>query len=59
MIKKENIKISIIVPVYNGEKYIQECIDSLLKQTYNKIEIIIIDDGSTESTNSILKKYEE
>lgn len=59
MIKNETIKISIIVPVYNGEKYIQECIDSLLKQTYNNIEIIIIDDGSTDSTNTILKKYEE
>lgn len=50
-------KISIIVPVYNSEKTIKRCIDSLLKQTYNDIEIIIIDDGSTDKSNNIIRTY--
>lgn len=51
-------KISIIVTNYNKEKYIKECIDSLLRQTYKNLEIIIVDDGSTDNSRSILKKYE-
>lgn len=43
-------KISIIIPVYNVEKYINRCIDSLLEQTYKNIEIILIDDGSTDQS---------
>lgn len=50
-------KVSIIVPIYNTEKYIRECLLSLLNQTYKNIEIICIDDGSTDSSLSILKKY--
>jgi glycosyltransferase involved in cell wall biosynthesis len=50
-------KISIIVPVYNCELYIQKCIESLLSQTYNNIEIILIDDGSTDSSGSICDAY--
>lgn len=46
--------VSIIIPVYNVEKYIQECIISCVNQTYNNIEIIAIDDGSTDSSPSIL-----
>lgn len=52
------IKYSFIVPMYNVEKYISQCIDSLLAQKYNNYEIIIIDDGSTDSSLSISKKYE-
>ena len=48
--------VSVIVPVYNAEKYIQELINSLEKQTYKNIEIIIIDDGSTDSSAIIIKK---
>lgn len=42
---KKNPQISIIIPVYNVDKYINRCIDSILKQTYKDYEIILIDDG--------------
>ncbi|MGN0473409.1 MAG: glycosyltransferase family 2 protein [Lachnospiraceae bacterium] len=50
--------ISVIVPVYNMEKYLEKCLDSLVKQTLDSIEIVCIDDGSTDSSPDILKKYE-
>ena len=46
-------KISIIVPVYNSEKYIEKCLKSLLNQTYKNIEILIVDNNSTDSTANI------
>ena len=49
--------VSIISPVYNGEKYIVNFLNSVLNQTYNKIELIIINDGSTDSTESIIEHY--
>ena len=49
--------ISIIVPVYNVEKYLSKCIDSIINQTYKNIEIILIDDGSTDSSGAICDKY--
>ena len=54
-----NPKISIIVPVYNVEKYLKKCIDSILSQTYKNIEVICINDGSTDSCIDILKEYEK
>ncbi len=51
--------ISIIIPVYNGEKWIKRCIESILNQTYPNIEIIIINDGSTDNSLDICKKYEK
>lgn len=50
------IKVSVIVPVYNAEKYIEKCVESLVNQTLKDIEIIIINDGSTDNTLNILNK---
>lgn len=52
-----NIKVSVIVPVYNVEKYVGDCLDSLEKQTLDDIEIIIVNDGSTDNSDSIIQKY--
>lgn len=51
--------ISIIVPVYNIEKYLRACVESILDQTYRHLEIILVNDGSTDSSNEICKEYEE
>ena len=51
--------ISVLVPVYNQEKYIQECLDSLLNQKYDNYEIVVLNDGSTDGTTEILKKYKD
>lgn len=53
------IDISIIIPVYNVENYLKQCLDSLLMQTLKNIEIICINDGSTDASLAILKEYEE
>ena len=52
-----NPKISIIIPVYNVEKYLRECLDSVANQTFRDIEIICVDDGSTDSSPAILDEY--
>ncbi len=49
--------VSIIVPIYNTENYLEECLDSILNQTYKKIEIILVDDGSTDKSFEIGEKY--
>lgn len=51
--------ISIIVPVYNVEKYLEKCIDSILNQSYQNLEIILIDDGSTDNSGSICDEYKK
>lgn len=51
--------VSIIVPVYNGELYIKKCLDSILAQTYKNIEVIIINDGSTDGSINCLEKYSD
>lgn len=50
-------KVSIIVPVYNAEKYIGDCIESIIRQTYKNLEILINNDGSTDCSYEICKKY--
>lgn len=49
--------ISVIVPVYNGELYVKECIENILNQTYKSIEIIVIDDGSSDHSAAIAQSY--
>lgn len=53
------IKVSVVVPVFNCENYIEDCLNSILNQTLEQIEIIVINDGSTDNTSAILEKYEK
>lgn len=57
MIKIKNISISVIVPVYNTEVYLDKCLESLMNQTIINIEFIVVDDGSTDMSSTIIKKY--
>lgn len=50
-------KISIIVPIYNREKFIDKCIKSIINQTYKNIEIILINDGSTDKSLEVCKSF--
>lgn len=52
-----NYKVSVIVPVYNVEKYLRRCVDSIISQTYKNLEIILIDDGSTDNSGKICDEY--
>lgn len=49
--------VSVIVPVYNAEKYIVECLDSILAQTYTNLECLLIQDGSTDNSVEICREY--
>ena len=51
--------ISIIVPIYNVERYLVQCIDSILNQTYKEIQVILVDDGSTDSSGKICDEYRQ
>ena len=51
------VKVSVIIPVFNVEKYLEECLDSILAQTLKEIEIICVNDGSVDHSLQILKKY--
>ena len=59
MDKENNELISIIVPVYNSQQYLRQCLESLLNQTYKNLQIICIDDGSTDDSLSILNSYKK
>lgn len=52
-------KVSVIIPVYNTEPYLYECLNSIINQTLKDIEIICVNDGSTDSSLNILEKYAE
>ena len=54
---KQAVKVSVIIPVYNSEAYLKECLDSVVHQTLQDIEIICVDDGSTDASMDILQKY--
>ena len=53
------INVSIVIPVYNVEKYLKQCLESVVNQTLDKIEVICINDGSTDNSLNILKEYEK
>ena len=57
LLGKKEIKLSIIIPIYNVEKYLPTCLESVINQTYKNLEIICVDDGSTDNSYHILKKY--
>ena len=52
-------EISIIIPIYNGEKYIENCIESILNQSFKDFELILINDGSTDNSQEIVERYQE
>ena len=52
-----NIKVSIVVPIYNLEKYIPRCLDALVNQTLEEIEILCVNDGSKDSAPEIIEDY--
>ena len=53
------IKVSVIVPVYNKEKELEKCLDSLVQQTLEEIEIIVVDDASTDGSRKIIEQYKK
>ena len=57
--EKSNIKISIIIPIYNVQDYLSECLDSIINQTYKNLEIICVNDGSTDNSLMVIKEYEK
>ena len=59
LIENSNITISIIIPIYNVEKYLSECLESIINQSYKNLEIICVNDGSTDKSLIIIKEYEK
>lgn len=55
--RKDKVRFSIIIPVYNVEKYLGKCLDSLLRQDFNSYEIIVVDDGTEDNSGKIADEY--
>ena len=53
------IKVSVIIPVYNTEQYLRKCLDSVVNQTFKDIEIIVVNDFSTDKSLQIIKEYQQ
>ena len=53
----KNSLVSVVIPVYNVEEYVGRCINSIIAQTYKNLEIILVDDGSTDSSGAICDMY--
>ena len=57
MEKNEKQLVSVIIPIYNVEKYINKCLESVRRQTYKNIEVIMVNDGSTDSSGKIAEDF--
>ena len=57
--KLNNPKISVVLAVYNGEEYLKKAIQSILDQTFSDFELIVVDDGSTDDTESVLNSFSD
>ncbi|MDE6918186.1 MAG: glycosyltransferase, partial [Lachnospiraceae bacterium] len=55
--QEQNSLISVIVPIYNAEKYLSKCLDCVVRQTYNNLEIILVNDGSVDQSQKICENY--
>lgn len=55
----ESCLVSVIVPIYNVGKYVSKCIQSICEQTYSNIEIVLVDDGSTDNSGAICDEYKK
>ena len=53
------VKVSVIIPIYNGERYLEQCIRSVLCQTLKELEILCVDDGSTDHSSKIIKRLQD
>jgi glycosyltransferase involved in cell wall biosynthesis len=56
-VTRQNLLVSVMIPVYNGEAYLGEAIDSVLQQNYRPVEIIVVDDGSDDATGEVARRY--
>ena len=56
---KNDVKLSVIIPMYNVQNYVKECLDSLVNQTFKAMEIIVVEDGSTDDSVKIVSEYEK
>ena len=59
LIENSKIKISIIIPIYNVEKFLSECLESIINQTYKNLEIICVNDGSTDKSLMVIKNMKK